>query len=348
MDFINFFLLSSLIHSIDFVQSFKQTNFFTHQELKMLFIHNITGCAEQSHVAQHRMILWHDTMAWYYGMIPWHDMMAWYYGMIPWHDTMAWYHGMIRWHDAMAWYHGMILWHDTMAWYHGMILWHDTMAWYYGMIPWHDTMAWCYGMIPWYDTMAWYHGMILWHDTMAWYDGMMLWHDTMVWYYGMIPWHDTMAWYHGMIRWHDAMAWYHGVILRHDTVRTKSANFRKRKALTFHQSRESRDSGFFWVFSVILQFAVNNGALSWLRFWIITSQHQSWFPLWRLWLPTLHLLGILQTCIIKRVSYKHVSHKHLIAEACVSLRLTLELFYFIGILVLLCYFDAWLNKIVQK
>ena len=38
----------------------------------------------------------------------------------------------------------------------------------------------------------------------------------------------------------------------------------------------------------------------------------------------------------------------LIAEECVSLRLTLELFYFIGIIVLLCYFDAWLNKIAQK
>ena len=38
----------------------------------------------------------------------------------------------------------------------------------------------------------------------------------------------------------------------------------------------------------------------------------------------------------------------LIVEACVSLRLTLELFYFIGNLVLLCYFDAWLNKIAQK
>ena len=38
----------------------------------------------------------------------------------------------------------------------------------------------------------------------------------------------------------------------------------------------------------------------------------------------------------------------LIAEACVSLRLTLELFYLVSCVALVCYCGALLNKIAQK
>ena len=70
------------------------------------------------------------------------DWYTYLRGMILWDDTMGWYYGMILWDDTMGWYYGMILWDDTMGWYYGMILWDDTMGWYYGMIL-SSTTWWC-------------------------------------------------------------------------------------------------------------------------------------------------------------------------------------------------------------